>query len=81
MHETIYGFPVAEEHNFFQITICGISYCDGTYRIERRNSQVYTLEYILKGTGEIQLPDGSRVCPSKGDVYLLHQGENHLYYS
>ena len=81
MHEIIHGFPIAEEHNFFQITICGVSYCDGAYRIERRNSQVCTLEYILKGTGEIQLPDGSRVCPSKGDVYLLHQGENHLYRS
>ncbi|MDD6174571.1 MAG: AraC family transcriptional regulator [Firmicutes bacterium] len=81
MHETIYGFPVVEEHHFFQITICGISYCDGSYRIERRNSEVCTLEYILQGTGEIQLPDGSRIYPSKGDVYLLHQGEDHLYRS
>jgi len=81
VHETIYGFPDSEENSFFQITICGISYCDGTYHIERRNSQVYTLEYILSGEGEILLPGGSRIRPVQGDVYLLHRGENHCYFS
>ena len=81
LHETIYGFPLVENHAFFQITICGISYCDGSYRIERRNSPVYTLEYIIKGEGKAILPDGTHIHPAEGDVYLLHSGENQLYFS
>lgn len=64
----------------FFIELAGVSYCDGTYRIERRDSPVNVLEYIIRGTGTV-ISENIPYTASSGDVYLLHQGSNHVYYS
>lgn len=79
MHEEIITMPQESEQPF-QVQMAGISYCDGSYRIERRNSGIHCLEYIISGTGFVQENTASFTA-SQGDVYLLHRGQNHLYYS
>jgi AraC-like DNA-binding protein len=59
--------------------MAGISYCDETYRITRRNSPIYVFEYILEGEGTV-ITDGKRFKAKKGDVYILHRQSNHEYF-
>lgn len=79
MKEDIVSF--AENKDMpFRVLMCGISYCDCNYRIERRNSGLNVIEYILSGTGTVN--DNGRIFhPCEGDIYFLKRGENHLYYS
>src|SRR5690606_28313939 len=64
----------------FFIEMTGISYCDETYRIARKNSPIYVFEYILEGGGTVIVEDKQFVA-RKGDVYILHRQSNHEYYS
>ncbi len=64
----------------FGIQMAGISYCDGTYRIQRACSPITCIEYIIDGTGTV-VRDGTAYRASTGDVYILRKGEPHLYYS
>ena len=64
----------------FYITIAGVTYPDPSYHINRKNSRVFCIEYILEGSGTIEV-DGKQYTVEKGDVYMLHQNTNHLYYS
>lgn len=54
----------------FVVEMCGISYCDGTYRQERTQSPVCVLEYVAEGTGTV-IVNGIAHTASAGDVYLL----------
>ncbi len=79
MREDIVSF--AENKDMpFRVLMCGISYCDYSYRIERQNSELNVIEYIISGTGTVN--DNGRIFnPREGDIYFLKRGENHLYYS
>ncbi|MDF2486881.1 MAG: hypothetical protein K0R46_3049 [Herbinix sp.] len=82
MTEDIISFlnEAHEEELPFFIEMTGISYCDETYRIARRNSTFYVFEYILEGEGTVIVDDKSFTI-GKGDVYILHRHSNHQYYS
>lgn len=81
MREDIVSFYIdeLEEYPFF-IEMAGISYCDGTYKIERKNSNLYCFEYIIKGKGTVIIND-EVYTPVEGDIYILQKGSNHKYYS
>ena len=81
MHEDIVRIcrQIPEDESFY-IEMAGISYCDGSYRIERRAAAVYVFEYILKGQGTVRLNDET-FHPVQGDVYILPAGSHHLYYA
>lgn len=64
----------------FGIEAAGITWPDSRYHIERRRSNIYCLEYVIRGTGRIEL-DGRQYRPGAGDVYLLATGKNHSYRS
>ena len=64
----------------FVVEMCGISYCDGTYRQERVNSPICVLEYVAEGTGTV-IVEGVAHTASAGDVYLLPMGSSHRYFS
>jgi AraC family transcriptional regulator, arabinose operon regulatory protein len=72
-NEQITGYP-------FCIEMAGISYCDGTYRIERKNSYLYCFEYILKGQGTVII-NGETFTPVEGDIYILQKESSHIYFS
>ena len=80
MREDIVFFPEQADTGAFDIQMCGISYCDGSYRISRPNSDIWCIEYICKGKGYVQLDD-IRFTASQGDIYILPAGMNHYYYS
>ncbi len=79
MREILKSFPKSEGE-MLSINLCGMSYCDGSYKIHRKNSEIHCFEYIISGTGTI-VTDKGKLHPQAGDVYFLKQGEEHLYYS
>ena len=62
------------------IEMAGKSFCDSSYQIARQKSDIYVLEYVLSGSGTI-IHNGQRYTASAGEVYLLHKGAQHRYFS
>ena len=68
------------DKSIFAIQMCGITYPDKSYEIERRNSRNACIEYIEKGCGTVHI--GKKMFyPGEGDAYLLTEGADHHYYS
>jgi AraC-like DNA-binding protein len=64
----------------FYVELAGITYPDPHYQIERKNSPIFCLEYIIEGEGIIYV-DNKEYYPRKGDIYILPAEHNQLYYS
>lgn len=64
----------------FYVELTGITYPDPDYGIDRENSDIYVLEYVMEGSGVVEI-DGQAFYPAKGDVYLLPAGSRHHYYA
>lgn len=64
----------------FYMEMTGISYCDGSYSITRKNSSIYVFEYILSGRGTVK-SNSSEFTAVEGDMYILHRQNDHFYYS
>lgn len=62
------------------IEAAGITYPDSRYHIERENSRIICLEYIIQGKGQLNV-NGKAFSPGQGDVYLLPMGASHYYRS
>lgn len=62
------------------IQMAGISYCDGSYRINRDRINTYVLEAIELGEG-VLIVDNESYYPKAGDCYLVPSQSNHCYYS
>ncbi len=56
----------------------GETWCDKSFKITRECSDLTALEYIIDGTGTLEI-EGQIYSPSKGDVYFLKEGTNHCY--
>lgn len=80
MYEDVVCFSAPETPLPFFVSMCGVSYCDASYRIERSNSDVSVMEYIISGCGTVN--ENNRIFyPGAGDIYYLKKRNNHLYYS
>lgn len=64
----------------FYVELAGITYPTPNYDIVRECSDIFVLEYIIDGTGTVEV-DGKVFHPRKGDVYLLPKGSRHHYYA
>ena len=64
----------------FSVELAGTSYCDGTYCIRRQRSPVTVVEYVVSGTGTLQI-GGEQYAAGAGDVYILPAGSDHVYYA
>lgn len=64
----------------FWVEMAGVSNCNGTYRIDRIQSDVTVVEYIVRGSGVLYV-DGRQYNPSAGDVYILPFRSDHSYIS
>lgn len=82
MYEDIILFSdkIEKTAHTFNILMCGSSYCDGTYKINRPKSPICCIEYICKGSGYVTVDDETFMA-NEGDIYLLPIGKNHFYYS
>ncbi len=81
MREDIINFSgMKEEESNFHLSLAGVSYCDGSYLISRKNSPIFVFEYVIGGSGTL-IHDGVKYLPEKGDVYIVHKGTDHTYFS
>lgn len=80
MREERVSFFNADKSAPFFVEMCGVSYCDGSYVIERGQSGFFVIEYVVSGKGTV-IEDGVSKEASAGDVYFLRAGRSHRYYS
>lgn len=80
MREDFTAFVPEDGSAPFIIQMAGISYCDDSYDIYRRSSEIYGFEYIIKGKGYVRQDDVSFTAEA-GDIYLLSIGHEHHYAS
>lgn len=78
MYENIKLF--AETGRPLEVRFVGETVCDGKYRISRPCSDLNSLEYIVDGTGTLEI-NGQVLHPKAGDVFLLTEGSRHTYYA
>ncbi len=60
--------------------MCGTTYPNRNYLINRPNSNVCCIEYIVAGSGTVQV-NGQRFTARAGDTYCLPIGYSHFYTS
>ena len=60
------------------VWLVGETFCDKTFKIYRESSDMTALEYIVDGTGTLDI-QGQHLTPSKGDVFFLREGTQHKY--
>ena len=81
MHEEIYTInQKSDTKDIISLQICGTTFPDKSYRIERKSSKVACIEYIESGSGTVTV-DGSTFFPVAGDSYFLRTGRNQHYFS
>ncbi len=80
MPESFIFPPPAPAGTPFQLLLAGTSHCNGNYLVARSRPRLWVLEYVECGTGTYET-EGRTVHPSAGDVYFVHAGTNHRYYS
>ncbi len=79
MKETIHVPPGgASAGRPLTVEAFGVSYCDGSYRIVRRNSPIHVFEYVLSGSGTLSV-NGRHWTPRAGDAYMVPAGSTHAY--
>lgn len=70
----------AREDDPLKILLIGETYCDKAFIIERKCSDLNALEFIVEGSGVLEI-EGQIVYPQKDDIFFLKKGTNHKYYS
>ena len=80
MREEKVSFFNADVSAPFYVEMCGVSYCDGSYVIDRKRSDFFVIEYVVSGKGTV-VEDGVASEAAAGDVYFLRAGRSHYYYS
>lgn len=81
MHEDFIYYNHQSTKSPVKLHLAGISYCDGSYLIER-NSQhsVFVFEYVESGRGTLEI--GNKIFhPSTNDIYRVPAWQAHRYYS
>lgn len=71
------GLPSTMELRFH---LCGSTYPNKNYSIDRSASNVFCIEYIISGSGHVTVGD-VEFSPKAGDTYCLPMGADHHYWS
>ena len=79
-NEDAYQTPIMPDEYPFWICQYGHTYSDKSYHEVSLNSGVTRIEYIISGKGIINSKNISCIV-NKGDTYILHEGDDHNYYS
>lgn len=80
MYENIKKFTYDNEESPLGIRFVGETLCDEKFVIERSNSDLSAFEYIVDGTGTLEI-NGQILHPKKGDIFFISEGSSHRYYS
>lgn len=73
------AFKKADKSPFY-ISLAGVSYCDGSYLIDRKNSPNAVIEFVERGEGVVEC-DGKSSAVSGGMIYFLPPHTNQRYFS
>ncbi|MGN1203118.1 MAG: AraC family transcriptional regulator, partial [Eubacterium sp.] len=68
------------EEDPVKVWLVGETYCDKNFKIERENSDMMALEYIIEGTGTLEI-EGQHLTPEGEDVFFLKLGSKHKYFT
>lgn len=79
MYENLKKISYGDD-NPLGIRFVGETLCDENFFIERNNSDLTSFEYIVEGSGTLEI-NGQILHPEKGDIFMLTQGSQHKYYS
>lgn len=79
MREEIRTFPKTEQSPM-SIVMAGITLPDSSYYINRPDSYITVMEYVVEGEGFVRTPDGE-VAVRAGQIYILQKGLDHYYRS
>lgn len=79
-NEYILSTPPQPKNSPFAITLAGITYENPSYEINRINSPIFTMEYVISGKGHI-IVNGKEYTAEAGDSYMLPCYQNTRYYS
>lgn len=81
MREEIYTITQkSETKDLIRLQICGTTFPDKNYKIERKKSRTACIEYIESGRGTVHI-NGKTFYPRAGDSYFLQAGKDQYYYS
>jgi hypothetical protein len=81
MREEIYKFQQkAQSRELIRFELCGTTFPDKSYEINRKNSTVNCIEYVESGSGTVHL-DATTFHPEGGDAYFLQSRKNQHYYA
>ncbi len=72
--------PSTDGSGRFHFLICGTTYPNRAYCINRPSATLSTLEYVVRGSGHITI-DGTSFSVHAGDTYFLPEGHDHAYRS
>ena len=81
MKEELYRInQKSETGDLIAFQLCGTTFPDKSYMINRPSSRVWCIEYVEEGCGTVHVND-EIFFPEAGDSYFLHAGKNHYYFS
>ena len=80
MNEYIVNIPQGLNNRLFGVELAGITYEDCNYEIIRQKNEIYTIEYVISGTGYIEKEEKKYIVHG-GDTYILTPGTKVRYYS
>ena len=61
-----------------RVELTGISYCDESYQIPRRNSRLFVFDFVTHVKGTLKIGDQTH-HPQVGDVYIITDDSDHEY--
>ena len=79
-HIVSFGERSADQDRPFYIEMAGITYPDTNYHITRTTSPIYCFEYVISGSGIVEV-DGITNYPCGGDLYILPKYSDQNYRS
>ena len=81
MNEELYRInQKSETRDLIKFHLCGTTFPDKSYSINRPFSSVWCLEYVEEGCGTVTI-NGETFFPEAGDSYFLQAGKDHYYYA
>ncbi len=79
--ESIFYFISSiQEEEFLALETIGITYPTSSYLVNRKDSNLFTIEYVISGQGHLDINNKQYIC-STGDTYILLPNTNQKYYA
>ena len=75
-----YFISSVNEDQFLALETIGITYPNSNYLVNRQNSNLFTIEYVVSGIGHLYINNKEYTCKT-GDAYILLPNTKQEYYA